>query len=87
MLALDSPDGGGYGLELYRVYSMTAGTTPVAEARPDRCPEPCLISWVEPRIFWDHRDDLIEPRRGWWIGARRPGENCRNRSAGRALTF
>ncbi len=59
--------GGGYGLLLYRLTNIripSAATAPDPRARPDTCPTPCLLSFVNPHISWDHRNDPIEPRNG-----------------------
>lgn len=61
--------GMGYGLELYRLTNLRvapAGLDVDRDVRPDRCPEPCLISFVEPRAWLDRRDDVVSPRRGWY---------------------
>lgn len=58
-----------YGLQLYRLSQLRtapAGAPDAPRVNPDRCPAPCTISYLEPRVWWDHRDDLIEPRRGFY---------------------
>ena len=61
--------GAGYGLELYRLTNFRTAPPSVEEDerfRPDRCPEPCTISFVEPRAWIDRRDSVLTPHRGWY---------------------
>lgn len=65
--------GAAYGLELYKLSSFRlapAALNEKAHARPDRCPEPCTISFVEPHAWIDRRDDLVQPRHGWHASVR-----------------
>ncbi len=62
--------GAAYGLHLYRLTQLrtvTGAEDVPPNASPDRCPEPCTISFLETRAWWDHRDDVVEPRRGWYV--------------------
>lgn len=61
--------GAAYGLHVYRLSDFRTVTGPAgtsSKLSPDRCPTPCTISFFEPRVWWDHRDDPVEPRRGWY---------------------
>lgn len=65
--------GAAYGLELYRLSRFRLAPPALNEksrARPDRCPEPCTISFVEPHAWIDRRDDVLQPRRGWHASVR-----------------
>lgn len=65
--------GASYGLQLYRLSSFRVAPPALEErrhARPDRCQEPCLISFVEPHAWIDRRDDVVQPRHGWHASLR-----------------
>lgn len=65
--------GAAYGLELYRLTDFRLAPPALEEkrnARPDRCTEPCLISFVEPHAWIDRRDDVVQPRHGWHASLR-----------------
>ena len=65
--------GAAYGLELYKLTNFRVAPPSLDEkkrARPDRCPEPCTISFVEPRAWIDRRDDVVDPRHGWHASVR-----------------
>lgn len=65
--------GAAYGLEVYRLTNFRLAPPALEEkrnARPDRCLEPCLISFVEPHAWIDRRDDVVQPRHGWHASLR-----------------
>lgn len=65
--------GAAYGLELYQLRNFRLAPAALDEnkkARPDRCPEPCIISFVEPHAWIDRRDDVVQPRHGWHASLR-----------------
>lgn len=65
--------GAAYGLELYRLTDFRVAPPSLDDSkrsRPDRCPEPCTISFVEPRAWIDRRDDVVDPRHGWHASLR-----------------
>lgn len=56
-----------YNVEFYRLQSGVASLGGSAPSLLFNCPENCLLSYVEQRIEWDHRDDAQEPRHGYYL--------------------
>jgi len=56
-------------LGVYRLSSqipVTSATGPTAALGCQVVPFTCVVSWADVTVEWDHRDNRLEPRNGWY---------------------